>query len=163
MAAIKTTFGPATAVTTTSLGGLANNGQYTMAAVDNSSDLYLDALVMLWAMTNATTAPTGSPYVAAYVYGSSDGTTFPDNVSGAESTTALDNLANVKLLGVLTMRTAISALDKAGPFSVAAAFGGTLPAKWGVILVNSSGQALAAGNSASTNGLTWTGVYATSS
>lgn len=173
MASIREAFGAATPVTTTTLGGLAASSAqtsaatYQMAAVDNSTNLYLDALVSVTATTNATTAPTGSPVVEVYAYGSMDGgTTYPDNVTGVESTsnagTTIQNMGNLRLIGLVNMQTTVNATTKAGPFSVAAAFNGTLPPRFGIVLCNNTGQALAAGNTAATNAITWTGVYATS-
>jgi len=173
MASIKEAFGPATPVTTSTLGGLAaSSGQtgaavYQMAAVDNAVSLYLDALVSVTATTNATTAPTGSPVVEVYAYGSPDaGTTYPDNVTGAESLTnagtTIQNMGNLRLIGVVNMQTGTNLTTKAGPFSVAQVFGGTLPPRWGICLRNNTGQALAAGNTAGTNAITWTGVQAQS-
>lgn len=173
MASIKEAFGPATPVTTSTLGGLAASSAqtgaavYQMAAVDNSVNLYLDALVSVTVTTNATTAPTGSPVVEVYAYGSPDGgATYPDNVTGVESAsnagTTIQNMGNLRLIGLVNMQTAVNATTKGGPFSVAAAFNGTLPPRFGIVLRNNTGQALVAGNSATTNAIIWTGVYATS-
>jgi len=170
---IKEAFGPATPVATTTLGGLAASSAqtgaavYQMAAVDNSVSLYLDALVSVTATTNATTAPTGSPVVEVYAYGSPDGgATYPDNVTGVESVTnagaTIQNMGNLRLIGLVNMQTVVNGTTRAGPFSVAQAFGGTVPTRWGLVLRNNTGQALAAGNTAATNAITWTGVSATS-
>lgn len=147
--------GAGTPVAPTQLGGLAAGANWISAAISYGGNL--DVEVMVTATTNATTAPTGSPTVAVYAYGSSDGTTFPDAITGAEATTALHNIANVKLIGLVNLRTAVNATDTAGPFSIAAAFNGTIPTRWGLVLVNNTGQPLGAGNGAATNGFTWTG------
>lgn len=139
MANINQAFGATTSITIT-LASLANNGTVTATAVDNSTNLYLDALVDIVVNVAATPAATGA--VEVYVLGSVDGTNFED-------------VANGKQIGVLST---IATGAYRGVFGIAQAYGGSLPVQWKLYVKNLAGSAFAAtGNSAQ-----YRGVYATS-
>jgi len=137
---IKTKYGTSTAITCT-LASLASNGARESTVVSNTTDLFLDALVMVKVKSNATgTSATG--YVNVYAYGSADaGTTYSDTATGTDAAITLTAPPNVRLIGVINV-VANATTYKSGPFSVAAAFGGVLPEKWGIIIENKSGAAL---------------------
>ncbi len=48
---------------------------------------------------------------------------------------------NIRLIGVVSA-VGNATIYKGGPFSVAQAFGGNMPTKWGIIIVNNTGAAL---------------------
>ena len=122
------------------LAGLANNAAWQTNSQDNSSALWLDALVQLKVKTGASgTSATGVVWV--YAYGSVDGATYPDTVTGAEGTLTLVSPTNLRPIGSVNTP-ANAATYTSEPISVAAAFGGTLPLRWGLCLVNNAGAAL---------------------
>jgi hypothetical protein len=122
-------------------------------AIDNSSNLYLDALVTLTVKT-ANAAMANDKAVYLYAYGSEDGTNYEDAFGGSD---AAHTPLNLKLIGVLDCQT--QNVTYRGVFSVAQAFGGILPRKWGIVVRNYTGQALAA----DVNAASYSGVYATAS
>ena len=151
MATITQTFGSATAFTITNanLSTSATAG-WQSNAIDNSSNLYDDALVMTdFAAVN--TAPANSKAIFFYAFGIVDGSgalytnTGAAQPGGSEGTlTFPDITANpipAPLLGVLPYPTQNNIL-RGGPWSVARCFGGILPVKWAIGMVNHSGMTL---------------------
>jgi hypothetical protein len=86
VANIKLAFGSVQTMVTTNLQSLASStttGAWQSASVDNSANLYLDALVIVTLVGPATVSADRAAYV--YAYGSIDGgTTYPDAISGSE-------------------------------------------------------------------------------
>lgn len=141
MADIKQKFGTSNQTITITVASLANNGARASTVIDNSTNLFIDAMLFVKVKSAAaSTASTGS--VAVYAYGTSDGgTTYTEGASGTDASITLTSPTNARLVGVINV-VANSTTYYGGPFSVASAFGGTLPEKWGVILVNLSGATL---------------------
>ena len=110
-------------------------------AIDNAgTDDAIDALVGGKVTTG--TSPTAARQIEVWVYGSYDGTTYSGAATGSDA-----NLtpAEKTLLKLLTIIPTVNTSNKTypwGPFSVAQAFGGTLPRKWGVYIVHNTGVAL---------------------
>lgn len=121
--------------------GLANNGARASTAIDNTSNLFMDALVFITIKSAAaSTSATGS--VNVYAYGTSDGgSNYTEAATGTDASITLTSPPNARLIGILNV-VANAVSYKAGPFSVAAAFGGVLPDHWGIIIENKSGAAL---------------------
>jgi hypothetical protein len=155
MASIKEVFGSATAFTKTNanLATSATAG-WMSNAIDNSTNLYLDALVSI-ELAAVNTAPANSKAIFLYAYAlvdssasayTSSGDTVP---SGSEGTlTFPDVTANaipMPILGVVPYPVQNKALN-GGPFSVAKCFGGVLPPKWGIAMINHSGMTLSVTN-----------------
>ena len=143
MAVTKITYATSAAITCTlaSLASSASAGR-GCAAVDNTSNLYDDALLYLAVKTSAS-ALANDKACYVYLYGSEDGTNFNGSSAEAEGTDAavtIDSPTNLILAGVI--RCPASATTYKGVFSVAAAFGGVMPRKWGFVLRNYTGQAL---------------------
>ena len=138
---VKMVYGTNNQAISITLTSLANNGQQGSLAVDNSTNLYLDAIVFIKVKTNAAgTSATG--YVNIYAYGSADGgTTYSDGVTGTNAAQTLTNPPNVKLIGVCNA-VANAATYSCGPFAVSPAFSGTLPDHWGIVVENKTGAAL---------------------
>jgi hypothetical protein len=142
---IETKFGTTNQAITCQLApagvGLANNGARQSAAIDNRTNLFLDALVTVKVKSNAAgTSATG--YVNVYAYGTTDdGTTYTDGASGSDATFTPTAPPNMRLIGVINV-VANATSYTGGPFSVAAAFGGNLPAFWGIVIENKTGAAL---------------------
>jgi hypothetical protein len=156
MADAKLAFGTATAFTITlnSLASSSTAGRES-TAIDNSSNLYLDAFVeVLLSYPNLAPANDKAAYV--YAYGSVDGTNYTGSATGSDAAITLQSPTVVPFLGVIPTPTQNIAYRSA-PMSVATAFGGILPPKWGIIVVNFSGQTL----NASLNSAQYRGVYNT--
>jgi hypothetical protein len=147
--------------TVTNLHSLASSATagWQSAVVDNTSDLYLDALVQV-VLDFANTAPANDAAAYVYAYAGLD-TTYANPASGSEGAITLTSISttgqNLRLLGIIPYTTQ-NEVAESSPLSVAAAFGGMLPPKWGLVVVNFSGAALAA----SGNVVTWRGVKLTS-
>jgi len=112
-------------------------------AIDNSSNLYVDALVSgTW--TSGTT-PTTNTQVCVYAYAQRDDSpTYPDTIDGtssAETITSAGILASaLRLLGVMTVdSTTSNRAYSLAPCSVAQAFGGILPQRWGIFIAHNTG------------------------
>lgn len=160
MASVKEAFGAANAFTIT-LNSLASSGTAgrESTVVDNSSGLYIDALVEV-RINYPNSAPANDQVIYVYAYGSLDGTNYPEGLTGSDAAyTFLGSAGALKtalrLIGVIP---ANQNTDKRyGPFPVAPAFGGIMPPKWGIATLNYSGQTLAASN----NSAQYREVYAT--
>jgi hypothetical protein len=155
MATVKQAYGSLDQAITITLNSLTNgSGSYgagqSSAYVDNSVNLYLDALVQVQIKTSAS-ALANDQAVYVYAYGSSFGTTsgdFTDGITGSDGAFTGTNPPNARLLGVINA-VATSTTYTGGPWAASLAFGGTLPEYWGIYVVNYTGQALnSSGNSA---------------
>lgn len=126
---------------TCTLASLANSAARASTAIDNTSNLFLDALVELKVKSNASgTSATGS--VEIYAYGTSDGgTTYTEGATGTDAGITLTSPTNALLIGIGNV-VANATTYNIGPFSVAKPFGGVLPDHWGIIVNNKSGAAL---------------------
>lgn len=127
---------------------LADGGYRECTALNNnSSSNYLDCQVGGLIRVGTLTA-TGS--IAIYAYGSYDGTEFTAGVTGTDGTitwgttgrTGLLGYQDLILLGVVTTdATDDDDYKEFGPYSIAQAFGGNVPLKWGIVVKNSTGAA----------------------
>ena len=129
-------------ITLTSLGSAAYRES---TAIDNTSNLYLDALVGGITQIGAVGA---DGQIEIYAYGSWDGTSYTAGVTGSDAaitwgtTGGVDSYNDLVPLGTAATDTTDDNDDvEWGPFSVAAAFGGRLPPKWGIVVKNSTGTA----------------------
>lgn len=147
MATVTTNYTAAASLTLT-VTSLADGGYRESTAVDNSTNKYVDALVGGKIQIGA---PGADGTIAIYAYGSYDGTEYTAGVTGTDGTitwgttgsTGLDGFNNLPLLGVVSVDATDDNDDcRWGPFSVAQAFGGVLPTKWGVVVKNSTGASL---------------------
>ena len=138
----------AAASVTITLTSLADAGFRESTAVDNSTYKYMDALVGGKIQIGA---PSADGTIAIYAYGSYDGTEYTAGLTGSDGTvtwgttgsTGLDGANNLPLLGVISVDATDDNDDaRWGPFSVAQAFGGVLPTKWGIVIKNSTGASL---------------------
>lgn len=131
----------ATAITAT-LAALASAASRESATVDNTANLYLDALVQVKVKTNAS-APTGDKAVYVYAWGITDPTTpvYPDAVTGADAAITPNSPTQLALLGAIYCPSAATTYVMS-PKSIASLFGGVLPQKWGLVITNATGNAL---------------------
>jgi len=152
--------------TVTSLHSLANSATagWSSAKVDNTSDLFLDAIVAV-KLDPANTAPANLKAFFVFAYGGTNATdltttgatsggtpgtegalTFPDITANPIGLALVDKMPYVNADVVQVSRA----------LSIAAVFG-ILPPHWGIAILNHSGAALAA----SGNAVTRRGLYAT--
>jgi hypothetical protein len=160
MSDVKLAYQAEQTMTVTNLHSLASSATagWQSAVVDNTSNLFLDALLQV-VLDFANTAPANSKAAYVFVYGGLDAV-YSNPASGSEGAiTLLDvtaNAQNLKIVGMIPYTTQ-DEVAESSLFSVAAAFGGVLPPKWGVVIINHSGAALAA----SGNTVKYRGVYST--
>jgi hypothetical protein len=141
MASIKLAYASSQAFTLTlaSLGSSATDGRES-TAIDNTTNLYVDALVQIKVKTSAS-ALANDKAVYVYAYGSEDGSTYTDPATGSDAAISLPTPTNMRLIGVIACP-AVSTTYESQPMSVATAFGGYLPRKWGIVVRNYTGQNL---------------------
>jgi hypothetical protein len=133
MADIKTNFNTAGTATIT-LASLANGSGRASTAIDNSTGKYVSADIRVKITTGGTSA-TG--YASVYLIRSEDGTNYDDSFGGSD---AAYTPVNALLLGTINTpatATYVKTFDTAE-------LGLTLPAKWAIGIVNSTGNTLSA-------------------
>jgi hypothetical protein len=128
MANIEALYGSATTISVTGLATLANGSSATSATIDNTSDLFLDAVLEVEAATASGAIATG--YIEIHIKGSVDGTDFDDDNNDKWAGTI-----NLVTAGVATRRRIVS---------IASSFGGAMPPFWRVRIRNTSGAAFTA-------------------
>ena len=144
-------------MTVTNLHSLASSttAGWQSGVVDNTTDLYEDAHVQV-VLDFANTAPANDKCVYVLAYSGLE-TTYTNPASGSEGAitlTAITNTGqNLRLIGIIPYTTQDEVAEST-VMSVAAAYGGILPIKWGLVILNYSGAALAA----SANTVKWRGV-----
>ena len=143
-------------ITTDSLASSTTAGRES-TLVDNTTTLYLDALVTFKIVyPNLAPANHRGVYVFAYAYDGTDYTypcagTGDAGVTLDDITTTAYQLPQIGFIPCVQNKTL-----KSRPFSVASAFGGVLPSKWGIAVLNYSGQTLSTGNTCRFVGITTT-------
>ena len=141
MSNVKELFGTSNQAITCTITSLGNTAARQSTAIDNSANLWLDALVFVTVKTSSSALAT-VPYVNVYAYGTADGgSNYTEGATGTDGSITLVSPTNLKLIGTISCPST-STTYKAGPFSVAAAFGGILPEKWGIVIENQTGQSL---------------------
>lgn len=147
MATTTVNYGSATSITCT-LTSLASDGWRQSAEVSNTSNKYVDALVSGSIQIGS---PTADGTIEIFAYGSVDGTIYSGGLGttdqgitwGTTGSTSVHGYAQLKLLEVLDIDDTDDSEDvEWGPVSVAAAFGGILPEKWGIVVHNVTGASL---------------------
>lgn len=147
--ALKVTYASSASITIT-LNSLGSASARESTAIDNGTNLYLDAHVRVSVSVGSVS---GSPQVLVYTYGSEDGSTFPDPATGSDAAITLENPTVMRLAGVIPTPTS-SKVYESDVISIARLYGGVLPRKWGLVVVNTTGAALAGSN----NSASFTGI-----
>jgi hypothetical protein len=161
MANLKFAYGSTQTLTVTNLHSLASSATtaWASAIIDNTSDLYEDALVQV-VLDFANTAPANDACAYVFAYGGIESGVYSNPVSGSEGTVTLTTIVSnpqaFRQIGIIPYTTQ-NEVAESQPMSVAGAFGGVLAPYWGIVVVNYSGAALAA----SANTAKWRGVYRT--
>jgi hypothetical protein len=135
---IKQKYGSSTNITIT-LAGLTDTSKRQALAIDNSSNLFHDALLGGKILIGAGAA--AGDYIDLFVSASADGgDTYGGDCSGSDAayTGPIENLV---FLGRIATETA-SVTYEFGPYSIAAAYGGVLPDKWTLVVDNQSDTTL---------------------
>jgi hypothetical protein len=158
MSDVKQAFGTSTTITCT-LASLADAGARECTAIDNSSNLYLDAMLYL-AIKLQTGSTTGNQAIFVWFYGSEDGTNYTDNATGSDAAVTMRSPSNLRGPFVISAPDSGALTYKAVIASVASFFGGVLPKKWGFVIENKTGITFDATEGNHTK--TYTGVYVTS-
>jgi hypothetical protein len=143
MATIKALYGSNNQSITCTITSLTNNSARSSAAIDNTTNLYLDALVSVKVKTaGSSTSAAGA--VNIYAYGTTDGgTTYGGGESsmGTNAAVTLTSPPNIVLIGVINANANSTTYVRSG-MSIAAAFGGILPDHWGIVVENKTGATL---------------------
>jgi hypothetical protein len=157
---IKENFGSSTAITATGLASLAQAAAFELAAVDNGSNKFLDAMLNL-AFKLQAGSPASDKAIYVWFYGSEDGTNYTDNATGSAASLTMRVPTNLRGPFVINAPDSGGLTWKAVIGSVASFFGGVLPRKWGIVVQNMTNITFSA--TGGDHVVTFTGVYATSS
>lgn len=144
-----------TAITLT-LTSLANGIWRQSASVDNTSNLYVDALV--GGSIQVGTTPTLGGTIDIYAYGQYDASgEYTAGASGSDADYTADGEQYLLKPVATIIVDADSDIDyEWGPTSIAQAFGGIMPQRWGLVVENNTGSTL---NATGTNNKTaYTGI-----
>lgn len=139
-------YGTSTSLTITAgslaVGAARSSAAVTSALTNNTTDYLISVNVL-----TTTTAATVNKQVVVYAYRSEDGTNYSgasstiDNVDGTDKAlTAIGSPSNLTFLGTIQLNNATTALTLRQVFSLAQAFG-SIPPKWGIVLLNDNGAA----------------------
>jgi hypothetical protein len=143
MSTIKSLYGSNNQAITCTITSLGSTNARSSAAIDNTSNLFLDALVTVKVKTANTGVATG--YVNVYAYGTTDGgTTYGGGEvnMGTDAGVTLTSPPNIVLIGVLNAPATTATTYVLNAKSVAAGFGGILPDHWGIVVENKTGATL---------------------
>lgn len=111
-------------------------------AVDNiGTDDAIDALV--GGTITVGTTPTANTQIQVWAYGSYDGTNYSGGAAGADGalTPSAKELMRL-LIAIPSVPTTSNVAHKWGPYSIAQAFGGIMPVKWGIWITHNTVAAL---------------------
>jgi hypothetical protein len=139
-------FGTSTALTITAgslaVGAARSSAAVTSGVTNNTTDYLISVNVL-----TTTTAATVNKQVVVYAYRSEDGTNYQgasstiDNVDGTDKAlAAIGAPSNLTFLGTIQLNNGTTALTLRQVFSLAQAFG-SIPPKWGIVLLNDNGAA----------------------
>lgn len=110
-------------------------------AIDNKvTDQAIDSLVQGKVTTG--TSPTASKQIEIWAYGSYDGTNFSAGATGSDANLTPQAKTLLKRLEMIPTSNVSNQAYAWGPFSIAQAFGGSMPSKWGIFVVHNTGVAL---------------------
>jgi len=131
-------FGTSGQTLTISMAGVVANAGRESTAVDNSTNKWVDAQLVVKIKTGGSgTSATGM--VNIYAYGSVDGgSTYSGNATGTDGACTPTNMVQIGSIAVSANATEY----KSAVLSVAAAFGGSLPERWGIAILNLTGATL---------------------
>lgn len=111
-------------------------GRQSTAVDQKDTDDCVDALVGGKVTTGTT--PTTGRQIEIWLFGSYDDAEFSGSAGATDATLTPDEKNNLKLLFIIPTVATSDKTYKWGPFSVAQAFGGTMPVQWGVYIVHNT-------------------------
>lgn len=160
MATLTTNYNGWTSIAITAVTTTLDDAQWAFSAiVDNSSTKYVDALVSGQFVTGSGASAGGYIEVYAYAQYSSTSTDITSgistNLSGtdAEETEGTDfHFENLIPVATIVADAASETLHW-GPYSIAQAFGGVLPSKWGLAFRNETNGAMGSGSDCGYDGI----------
>jgi hypothetical protein len=159
MSDVKTAYGSSGQALTITLTSLADASARESTAISNESNLFLDVLITCKLKTQNSGSIVAPSSAFVYAYGTVDaGSEWPDTVTGTDAAITLNSPTQLPLLGVV-YAAAINTTYKAGPWSLARLYGGKMPSRWGVVVLNEFGTALS--GTGSDHVVEYQGVYAT--
>lgn len=110
-------------------------------AVSNVTNDAIDEIVQ--GKTTTGTSPTASRQIEVWAYGSVDGTTYSAGATGSDANfSPTGEKTLLKLLEIIPTDGTSNHTYEWGPWSIAGAFGGTMPRNWGIFEVHNTGVAL---------------------
>lgn len=143
----KPLYGTSGQAITITLDSLANSAARQSTAVDNTTTLYEDALVE-FSIVSGASGVSATGWVDVYAYGTANGgTTYSGPATGTDGAITLLAPPNLVYIGRINV-VANSTTYNGKLITIAKAFGGILPAKWGIVTVNNTGAAFGTGCSA---------------
>lgn len=154
MAVRNIAYGTSTSITCT-LDSLANGSARECTAINNGSNLFLDAELYL-AIPMASGSPSSDKQINVYFYASEDGTNYTDNATGSDAAVTMRSPTNLFGPFVISVPDSGALTYKAVIPSVARMFGGILPRKWGIVVENKTGLAFSTGCVKTYTGITET-------
>lgn len=147
-ATIKQAYGSNNQAITITLASLGSASQRQSTAIDNTTNLFMDAKVSVKIKTGAS-GVSATGFVNVFAFGSADGGTTYNGGCGASDAAFSGNKDALIFLG--SIPAIANATTYVGLFNLSRAFGfGGIPASWGIVIDNQSGAALdsTAGNHA---------------
>lgn len=105
-----------------------------------STDDAIDAAVGGQVTTGTT--PTTGKQIEIWAYASYDAADINDIITGSDANVTLVTKSTLRLLTIIPTIATSNQVYRWGPFSIAQAFGGTVPSKWGIYIVHNTGVAL---------------------
>jgi hypothetical protein len=118
--------------------GLTTGRQSTTA--NNVADLADDSLVSFKITTGA--SPTAGA-IFLYTFASVDGgTNYSGNAAATDGALTPVQVAQLRLLDTVSTNSTSNITYKSGPYSIAQAYGGTVPPSWGVFVMHNTVAAL---------------------
>lgn len=145
-ASVKEAQGSATAFTISAAIASSGTVGRQSTVVDNSTNLYLDALVEV-NIQFPNSAPANDKAIYVYAFGSLDGTNYTEGLGASDAAFTFQGAAGAlttQLRPFMTCPAVQNITARYGPLPVSTAFNGIMPAKWGIIVLNFSGQTLTA-------------------
>jgi hypothetical protein len=115
-------------------------GRAGTAIDQKDTDDAIDALV--GGLVTTGTTPTASRQIEIWAYGSMDDTNFNEGITGSDANKTLVAKTTLRLLTIIPTVATSNQPHYWGPFSIAQAFGGFVPVRWGIFIVHNTAVAL---------------------
>jgi len=140
MATATPIYGTPTAMTIT-LASLASDTNLVAGRESTALDQKdtLDAIdVLVGGKVTTGTTPTASRQIEIWAYASYDDTEFSGSATGSDANLTPDAKTNLRLLTIIPTVNTSDKTYKWGPFSIAQAYGGSMPVQFGIYVVHNT-------------------------